>query len=89
MTVGDKQIDPTVVVVVKKLRAPTNVRQTHGRDFRCVRKIRKRILAVVMIERVVFVGEVGNEDVELARSSSSTGGCSRADRYASVAIERR
>src|SRR5688572_7492437 len=66
MTIGNKQIHPAVVVVVEKLRPPANVWQARGRDLRSIRKIRKRILAVVMIERVVLVCEVRNEQVEFS-----------------------
>src|SRR5262249_33941621 len=35
MTISDKQVHPTVIVVVKEFGSPTNVGQAHGRNFRC------------------------------------------------------
>ena len=88
MAVRDKQIDPAVVVVIEKLRAPADVRQTHRRDLRGVRKIGERVFAVVMIKRVVFVGEVGDEDVELAVVIVVAGGHAHAALLAAVFIDR-
>ena len=66
MSIGDKQIDPAVVIVIEKLRTPAHVRQTRRRDLSRVRKIGKRIRAVVTVQRVVLVGEVGNEEIDLS-----------------------
>ena len=64
MSVRHKQIHPSIVVVVEKLRSPTNIRQTYGGDFRRVRNVSEGVIAIVMIESVVIVIEVSLENVE-------------------------
>src|SRR3569832_761938 len=86
--VRDKQVDPTVVIVIEKLRAPADVRQAQRRDLRCVRKIGKRVLAVVMVKRVVFVREDGDEDVELAVVIVVAGGHAHASLLAAILVDR-
>ncbi len=66
MTVDDQQINPTVVVVVKKLGSPTNVGQTYGSDFCCVRNIGKRSVPIIVVKSVVVVIEICNEQIEFA-----------------------
>ena len=66
MAIGYEQINPAVVVIVKELSSPTNVRDTYCGDFSCIRNIRERIMAVIMIERVVLFSKVGSKDVKPA-----------------------
>ena len=64
VAVDDKQINPTIVVIVKELGSPTHVRKTYRGDFSSVGNVGERIEAVVMVERVVVVVEIGYEQVE-------------------------
>src|SRR5687768_6996898 len=66
VSVNYKQIYPTVVVIVKKLSPPAYVRKTHLCDFCPERNIRKRIAPIIAVKDVVFVVEVGYEQVKLS-----------------------
>src|SRR6188474_2749808 len=66
MTVSNEEIDPSIIVVIKEPCAPANVRQAHGGDLGGIRKVRERVLSVVMVERVVFVGKISDEQIKLA-----------------------
>src|SRR5258705_11233122 len=62
--VGYKQIQPTVIVIVEKLCSPTDVRKTNLGDLRLEGDVSKRIVAVVVIENVVLVVEIGYEQIQ-------------------------
>ena len=66
MAVDDKQIDPSVVIVIKEFGAPAHVRKTYRGDFSRVRNVGERTSAVVMVERVVVVVEVSYKQVGLS-----------------------
>src|SRR4029078_2250845 len=57
--VDDDQVEQGIVVVVQELRAPPDVRQAARRGPRSERRVRESI-AVRVIERVVFLAEVGD-----------------------------
>src|SRR5687768_13860895 len=86
--VGHEKIHPTIVVVIKKPCAPTDVRHTGRRHLRSVGKVRKRIRAVVPIQRVVLVGEVGNEKIDFTVVIIISGSHSHASLLAAVLIHR-
>src|SRR4030095_13963589 len=64
MTIRYKEIDPTVIVVVKKLGSPPDVRQAHRRDFGSIRDISERVVAVIPVKRVVVVVKICNEQIQ-------------------------
>src|ERR1700730_6575105 len=64
VAIDDKQVDPAIVVIVKELGAPTHVRKTYRGDFSSVGNVGERIVAVVMVKRVVVVVEISYEQVE-------------------------
>src|SRR5216683_6064588 len=66
VSVDDKQINPTIVVVVTKLGSPTNVGKTYSSYFCCIRNIGKRTVAIIVIKRVVVVVEICNKQIEFA-----------------------
>ena len=64
MTVDDQQINPAIVVIIKKLRAPTDIRKTNGCYLGRVGNIRKRTFTVIVIESVVVVIEISNKHIQ-------------------------
>src|SRR5687767_6274251 len=65
VTVGHQQIHPPVIVIVKKLRAPANIRKANLSDPGLERDVSKSIAALVVIENVVLVVEIGYEKIKL------------------------
>src|SRR5688500_10469694 len=66
MAVSNKQIYPTIVIIVKKLRSPANIRETHLCDLCLERNIGKRIAPIIAIQSVVLVVEISYEEIQLA-----------------------
>src|ERR1041384_5292904 len=66
MTVGDEQIDPTVVVIVEEFRSPPDVRQTDGCNFCRIRNIGKGVWSIAAVQRVVVVVEVRDKQIQLS-----------------------
>src|SRR5712691_3227003 len=64
VAIDDKQVHPTIVVIVKEHGSPTHVRKTYRGDFSSVGNVGERIVAVIMVERVVVVVEISYEQVE-------------------------
>src|SRR4029078_13406996 len=64
--VDDDHVGPGVVVVVDERVTPADVRQVARRGARLERDVAE-VAGVVLIERVVFLGEVGHEEAEAAR----------------------
>src|SRR6266851_5414468 len=88
MTVDDQEINPTVVVVVKKLGSPTNVGKTYGSDFCGIRDIGKRTVAIIVIKGVVVVVEICDKQIEFAVMIIVTKSDSHASLFAAVFIYR-
>src|SRR5688572_14349823 len=86
VTVGHEEIGPTVVVVVKEFCAPPYIRQTHLGNFRLEGHVTKRIAAVVVIENVVLVVEVGYEEIKSSVMIVITQGHSHATLLATALI---
>src|SRR5688572_4405104 len=66
VSVNYKQIYPTVVVIIKKLRAPANIRETHLCDLCLEGNVGKGIAIIVAIQSVVLVVEISYEEIQLA-----------------------
>ena len=64
MTVDHQQINPAVVVIIKKLGAPTDIGETNGCYLSRVGDIRKRTFTVIVIESVVVVIEISNKHIQ-------------------------
>src|SRR5258707_9176503 len=66
MAVGDEQIDPAIVVVIKELSPPADVRKAYRGPSRIVGNIGERIATNVAVKDIVFIVEVGNEYIQPA-----------------------
>src|SRR5207302_1146123 len=64
VAVGNEQIDPAIVVVIEELSSPAHVRKTYLGHCGLVGNIRERVLSDVAVKDIVFIVEVGNENVE-------------------------
>src|SRR5215510_2732962 len=64
MPVRDEEIDPPVVIVIKKLCSPSDIGHADRRHIRFVGHIAERVLAVVVIESIVLISEVRLEEIE-------------------------
>lgn len=62
MTVGNKNIGPTVVVHIKKRRAPANVGKSWEQQPGFRADIVKPLRAAIVKKRRAFLAEVGNND---------------------------
>jgi hypothetical protein len=50
MAVGYKEINPTIIVIVKEFRSPAYIRKTYFGDLRGIGNISERIVAIIVIE---------------------------------------
>ena len=66
VAVGDKQIQPAIVVKIGESRSPAHIRDRWNRDASSVRNIFEVVVAVVAVEGVVFVGEVGDKNAGIS-----------------------
>src|SRR6266705_3587089 len=64
VTIHNKKVEPSVVVVIEELRPPTDVRDTRFCGFRRPRNIREGSIRVLVINGVVIIGKVSHHDVE-------------------------
>src|SRR4030095_6716105 len=87
MAVGDKQIRPTVVVVIKERGSPSDVRNTGLSRSRSKRDICKISVALESVKCVVFLAKVGNVQAELPVGRIVTDSDSHAALFCTVAID--
>src|SRR5215467_3585207 len=66
VAIGEKQIEPAVIVIIEEAGAPTQKWNGRVCDTRGIAHISKTGLAVVAIECVVVVGKVGDRKIHLA-----------------------
>src|SRR6266480_2669741 len=89
MAIGNKQINPTVIVVVEKLGTPTDIRETYSSDIGSVGNIGERIVTIVVEEGVVVVIEVSFEYVQLAIMIIVSHGNAHASLFTAILINGR
>src|SRR5262249_55785737 len=63
MAICYEKVDPAVIIIVKEFGPPSDI----GPDcshFGCVRDISEGVVAVIVVESIVFVGKVGLEQIK-------------------------
>src|SRR5579859_3192780 len=68
MAVGNENVGPAIVVIVKKETAETQSQQGCAPYRRARRFIDKQTVALVVVERQHLVGEVGDDDAGMPRA---------------------
>src|SRR5579883_541600 len=64
IAVGEKQVEVAVVIVIEELEPPAAHQARCCADAGCVGLIIKSLVVVVLIERILFVIDVGDEEVQ-------------------------
>src|SRR5580692_13211649 len=68
MAIGDEDVLPSIVVVVKKETAKTKRQQRRASNFRARSFIHEQSIAFVVIERKHLVRKIRNDQTRIARA---------------------
>ena len=63
MSIRDEDVLKPVLIEVKEIHAPRQIREADGPGARGIRPVCEEPIAIIVIERVGLVLEVGNTDV--------------------------
>jgi len=66
MALGDEEILPAIIIIVEKADAPAGMLHSGARQAGTEAGIRKRGVAIVLVESVVLVGQIGDQQVRPA-----------------------
>src|SRR5205814_3562287 len=62
----DKEILPTIIVIVEEMRAPTGKAQGRATEPRCIGYITEGTVTIVAEQHIALVGEIGGHDIRTA-----------------------
>src|ERR1051326_7566347 len=63
MSLGDQKIFPTIIIVVEEANAPSRVKSCDAPQIRIVGHIGKSAVAVISVQGVHLIGEIGDQEI--------------------------
>ena len=87
VAVGNEQVVVAVVVVIEKTRPPPQGADARAAKGRTEARVGEKSPAIIVVERVVVVREIGDEEIEIAVAIVVTGRDAHAGLLAAILAE--